>query len=468
MKELTPKLKTFYEQIEAVEKNAPTEMLILQAMVSIGFVSTLQRLKVQTRLIEGNPSTRPMNIFAMIIADSGVGKDRTWGFFKKSFGKILSRSIDKYKKWVEQEKEDLAEISKKKYKREAEQMAYVTKNTPPMATFIMRNATPEGYLFNRSLLERAGFGAILYHHSEFASVFENGNKSTDELLTLLKETHDEGDSGGKSTKTVAPIASVSGVPISMMVYSAPIDTTNTEAQNKFLSFLNEGFARRTYFCLPKSIPTDKDLTLDEKLVLNEEKRKVFTWFGEQLETVYNAFNNVEFSIITFTKGAEEVLYEYQQENEEKREALIGGSIKRRILRQELGDRAWRTIRLAGLVAVFEHPNERGVLGEDVRAAIAITELFSKQLSHILITGEDSGESLFFDLILGKKGCTIKHGELYNHYRDLKLPRKTKNEIDNFMEMYLPGAATYAEQEGYTLKIEGTVKGGGRQYSLEKI
>lgn len=461
MPNLTPKLNNFYKEIQQTERSLPPSAFLLLALTSIAKVTSISRLKVSSKLLRGRGYIFA-NIYSMIIAHSGSGKDLLYGVFNDTTAPLMKQAVQRYDDWRSKVISDLALEAEEKFpNNKQDRKEYIRDNSPRNVVFETEDGTPEGLMDIRSAIGEANMGGIFIHHSEFAQVFENDKQDTNLFLEVIKKGY-EGDTPAKVTRNAPIIPAVKDVPMNMLVYTAPINTEDESSLNKFINFLAKGYARRMYFCKPNDNKY-KPFTFEESLENYERQSLLLEGFRTDLESIYNSIVGIENNIFKTTIEVDKILYNYQQENLATTYTLTQSPIDQ-VLAKEMNGRHWRALKVAGLIAIYEHPDNRIITTDDVNAAIWITEQLAKDLEEILNYDSESGYKLLFELMMN--GENHKRTDFYEKHKRLGI---SKNDMKKFLEENLPLLQTYAPTKGYQLiEEERTRKQGGNVYKLEPI
>jgi len=459
--QLTPQLKSFYEEIIETEKNMPATSFLLLALTSIARVVSIDRLRVKSSLVRGRDGDAAYsNIYAMIVAPSGSGKDLLYGMFDKATHPIIQSAEGRYENWKKEVISDLKDESGSLDHTQAEARDYIRDRSPRNIMLTTEDGTPEGLMDIRASLERAQMGGMFIHHSEFAQVFEKESPTTDLFLEAVKKGY-EGDTPAKITRHAKPLPPAKNVPMNMLVYTAPIDTTNDKSMHKFINFLNKGYARRMLFCFPQNGTVNTPVSFQEAKRNYKKQSKMLDVFGTRLRSIYDRYKEEEAFIFHTNDQIDELLYDYQQANLAVSKQF-GKSPRDTAMKLEIEGRHWRTLKLSALIAVYEHPESQAITLEDVEAALWITETFTEELHGILSISERLPFEILFDILkkaeepLGKTDIRCEHKEFDVPY----------NAMTSVINTALVDVVPYAAKEGYKLVDEAVL--GGKQYSLEKI
>jgi hypothetical protein len=385
-----------------------------------------------------------------------------YGIFNDATDSFMRDALRNYEDWRSKVISDLALEAQAKFpNNKSERKEYIRDNSPRNIVFETEDGTPEGLMDIRSAIGEANMGGIFIHHSEFAQVFENDKQDTNLFLEVIKKGY-EGDTSAKVTRNAPIIPAVKNVPMNMLVYTAPINTEDEKSLSKFINFLAKGYARRMYFCKP-SDNKYKPFTFAESLENYERQSLLLEGFKYELEKVYNSMIGVANNIFNTTIEVDEILYNYQQGNLSTAYALTQSAVDQ-VLAMEMNGRHWRALKVAGLIAIYEHPEDRVITIDDANAAIWITDQLAKDLEEILNYDSVSGYKLLFELMMD--GSSYKRTDFYDKHKKLGV---SKSDMKKFLEENIPLLQTYALTKGYQLiEEERSRKQGGNVYKLEPI
>jgi len=461
MNQLTPKLKKFYEDVESCEKEMPTELFILQALVVIAVAATSRRVKVKSVCID-SPGVRPLNIFTMIFANSGVGKDRTFNLFRPALNSILRKSQVHYEQWKAKRIGEIKKEAEAMYGTQSAKDKHIQSNMPESVQLKFKDATNAGFLAHRMRMSQTTMGSMLYLDPEYSDKFSTA-KDANSFARSLLETWDTGSTEGKTNRADS-IKDVDNLPVSMLAYSTPVNANDQEALQRFLNGLSDGLARRTYFLLVDRLKCKWRPTLEENRRVQEEKGEVFNQFAVDLNVSYECITT-ENHQLTLTTEADERLNQYKNNQMDLYDAMPSSSVQDLILRSEVKDRWFRAVRVAGMIAFFEHPKDRSVSLEDLEAALWFTDSLALNLSKIVRLDTAEPHALLFPILM-KKG-TLTPTQIRGLYQKLDTTRRT---LENLLRggTLIEDLRYHAATEGYALVDGKSESGGGIQYSLQKI
>jgi hypothetical protein len=129
------------------------------------------------------------------------------------------------------------------------------------------------------------------------------------------------------------------------------------------------------------------------------------------------------------------------------------------LRAEMSNRYWKALKLAGIIASFEHPKEKYVTKEDLICAMYIAELSGNYLAKFYSAKPTSDSEKILNLMIKNKGKWLGRTDFYilKNYRTFKMWFD-----DNF-----PMAEDLAEEKGFYVESRKSHRGWNEYRLMEK-
>lgn len=398
---LTPKLtKVLEEYLKPLTKTTPEDAILLDLLIKIGQMALLRRAT-----FEGISTTHPIpiNIYGIIFMPSGEGKDKPLRIIDKDLMSAYFKSFEilKFETYKEQ-KDQVSQKANEQFKKAgAERERYINENSPMELSYEIQDATMEGFLSMRQTFGQTDWGGVFVKIGEFADYISTRNMARMEFISSIVDVYDTGDSKPKIIKGQKHYNSVNGVPTVALLHTSPAGILGGMPKKQILQFLNRGLARRSFICYPENGTTGYEDFTAYREIIKETKAKQKSI--SELFTNACQFNRPKINF-KITDEADEMLFYYQQECEHKANLL-----EEETLKPELKNRFWKTIKLAGLIAFFEHPGQDKITALDLDTAIMLAEHYGQYLQKFVESSElDDIEKLyrFFKRNLGKTLTTM--------------------------------------------------------------
>lgn len=374
---LPPRLRSiFVDCIKPMNSDVPDESLMLDLLVKIAQLLSVHR----TTVVSGKGEVL-INIYALIFMPSGSGKDKPLVFIDKHFMPLFKEKFEmKSKNYQERRLKELEEEADDKYSSRAKAMKakYIETNLPRQLVPEISNATAEGMQALRETLSNAGFGGTFLKISEFGDYISSDNSARGEFLSLLTEVFDMGTNSPKVIKSEKTAKEVTGVPSNAIMHSSFAHLTEGPSYKKLMTLVDRGLARRSFICFPAlgkfNHNVKEESLMDEfkkQRAVQETIKNTVDKYKHFWEEAYEATRNGR--VWKLTEEAEEVLFMYEKHLQLQVNAV--SITEDEGYRAELKGRYWKTLKLAGLLAIWEHPDDIEVNASDIRNAIYLAEVY---------------------------------------------------------------------------------------------
>jgi len=360
---LNPKLREVMDLVLNIKSDIPQNLLVV--LISYTFAEVSSNLRVKMRLYDG--TTKPLNFFGFIFAESGVGKDVSLTalnrIFIDSFSDKMQTGFNKHKnKYWEQRAMTLVD-------EDVEDVDTVIKEE-------MRLTSPFSY--RASSGTEAGISKVrvtnsLYNIGALNLVIDelgaNYQKLRD-LLSIMLSSYEDGNTSARMLKTES-VVEVKGVPSNFLGYSSPamvFDGGSTEAA--LLTDLSQGLARRSFFAYATK-PEKEKLTATEMVAKNRSKSDNNSGKMKEVNDYFTKIASPKnmYRELPLTEESEIRIAEYQIKCDSIVEDTMNIQEQERL---ELVNRAWKATRLAGIYAFISGSDSIEV--EYVEQAIYVTEI----------------------------------------------------------------------------------------------
>jgi len=210
---LNPRVKEIMELVLNVKDDAPQSMILMMINYALAEVSSNLRVKLKFY----NGETKPLNFYAYIFAESGVGKDRSLNALNRIFIDSFSERMKKG-----------FEVHKKKY-WEQRAMALVDNDVEDVDAAIkeeMKTVSPFSYRISSGTEAGISKARVTYGYYKIGAInlvideLGANYSKLRELLALMLSSYEDGHTEARMLKTESVVA-VKGVPSNFLGYSSP-------------------------------------------------------------------------------------------------------------------------------------------------------------------------------------------------------------------------------------------------------
>ena len=370
---LNPTVNEIVSTVLRVKDDIPVPMIVV--MINYALAEMTASLRTKLELYDG--TTKPLNNYSYVFAESGVGKDVTMSalnrVFIEAFKERMEKGFNKHKEnyWSEramtlidsEDEDDVDEIIKEE-KRMVSPFSYR-----------ISSGTLAGVSKSRVTYSKYNICAVNLVIDELGSNYG----MIRELIALMLSSYEDGATEGRQLKSESVVA-VSGVPSNFIGYSSPalaFDGGSTEKM--IMADLSQGMARRSFVAYAVR-PKPKKMTAKERVKMirgnadtNEESLKELNAKFSKLASPKNMYQHV-----TISEEAEIINMEYHMKCEALSESKNDLSEQERI---ELVNRAWKAIRLAGVYAFID--DHREIKPEHIEQAIFVAEMSGEAFKKVM-------------------------------------------------------------------------------------
>lgn len=381
------------------------------------------------------------NVYFLHFGGSGEGKGRNIRAFEK---------LDCIKKFEKEEKEEIKQFEKiniAKYIQEYEKKYSIEENDiddfieePTKAekrsekkkaiTYArnkIKNVQPLMCDSTRPNMEQLGIAvghhnkiSVSIQNEEFLMWIKRKQKESYELFEILAELYDEGKAITKGTVMAnrgIDESKIKNFPVNTLFLSSKFLIKEKSINELLQDFLIVAGARRFF------ISSEKELV--DPIYSKEECKSKYE--GVKTETdIYlsryiNACRNYANEGI---KISEEVQKEFVEDDEKIREVLRKKTRTSELLKISIGKSYWKTLKISGLIALLEHPNENVIKINDYRFAKSINSAFLNSFKKIVDENWENEVEQVIKYIKKNQGCS--KGELISNVDFFAKKRELQN------------------------------------------
>lgn len=378
------------ELLVPLNPDTPPDILAMLLTVKVAQFACFEGFRIQG--VPGSPL--PPNVYTIIIAPSGIGKNRPLKHIDKYIFSDWHRKIEKeWGNFAERESAELAEIAEEKYQGlKSKKAEFIDKNEPRSLQLVTGTGTPEGITADREMLQKWGKGSTLVVIEE-GSDYITSSRGNDEFLSMMKNIYDHGDSDAKSIKASKESRSVRAVPNNFIMTSPLCGINDNEAGAKLKYILSTGAARRSFVVIQK----EKKILTRELLKAEQEAYEM--WERERAALYDMVSSLLESSRgITVTAKASKIITDWRVEMSER-----SAHYNDDIMGSAISGAYWKGMKLAGAFAAWEGSRITAKIMESVKYQ---SDYFLSQLEKLNdITGNDDFKKIFEFILF--KGVVTK-------------------------------------------------------------
>ncbi len=474
-------MERLYDYLCNLNPYTQQEALLLASIVKIAQVGGINRIQVKSDMIDNPDGVTPANVYAITFLDSGSGKDKPLRDIDKNIIESIKKDFyDRAIAYRDTKRNKIENEANEKFgeKKTIEKIRFINEHVARFLPIEISDATLEGFISTREAYEEAGFGSTFIKISEFGDYITSSNDHRAEFLSMVSEVFDYGDSNPKAIKGERDSRPVNDVPSSAIMHTSPSGLLEGRNRDKLFTFLNRGLARRSFVCYPPplvipTLPSSEVRTanLGKKSearqmlpVLQASFLDMYTKTKKEFDTgdrsIDRVVNDTQPNVFVFTDEADEIIELYQIDNQVEANSIPEDSDESG-LKSEKANRHWKVIKLAGLIAAFEHPEVKTVEVDDVNEAIRICTIYSKQVERFY-----------------KARPTDEVEKLYNYFRkhldewvstmDIRsLNIVHKDKFSRWFEDVLSFVSEMLESNGYILET-GKHGRSGLKYKVSRV
>jgi len=444
---LTQNLNQLHTYAVGISEDVPGDAVLLILLSKLSQVAMLNRVKVKSF-----ESETLSNLYILNFMPSGTGKDKVVSLIDKHLMHYyFSVKVEKEQAYKEIKLKELEGVAEDSEMTDLQKNRFIKENEPRQLIDIFQNATIEGFVAVRKEFESAKFGGTLVIISEFSDYILNLSTTKEDFLTIIKEVYEDGSNYAKVIKMEKRGESVQDVPCSILFQSTPTGLFEEPGVSKMKSFLNKGIARRALICMPDmsetKVPYNNFVEYKESLALLESQK-------EKMQKIIARAANINpvKNVFICTEEVDKFLFDLRPVNInfEGNESLIA----------DLKSRPRKIQKLAGIIALIEHPAHNIVNMEDIACAASIVNHYSQYLNAFIDLLYEDKTMKLFNYILSKKGIGARLMDI----RQQKIVGW--NNFSRWFEEAINEVRQYALLNGYELKDIG-IGSIGSTYILNK-
>lgn len=302
------------------------------------------------------------------------------------------------------------------------------------------------------------FGSVFFNLEEFADTLDNASSFDRDFLSTLKNLYDLGNTGAKAINERIKEALTSFSVSFLASTTEKILQDNPKTSRAFNNYLVGGNARRTIL----SMPSDKEFRKMEQKRLENDNISLLEWHAktrykdDQTTTNIQKFLYAKINkLIKLKKQSEtnivlnEDTYFYYRVYKAYCNH-IKDEINNDILCAEMEGRAWKALKISGILLLFCSDAEDLRLDVDTYLeAVKIVEYYGHHLKRYLNNRVASCADKIVELLLTANGYAITQTELAHNNEILSYNSKNETPV-KFLKSQLDDVEQILNSRGYDL------------------
>lgn len=435
-------LNKLIEGYAAIKSPLSPELLRAGAVISaLSRISNHYRIKIK----DGRTVDTFCNFFFLFMGSSGIGKDIARNVYSdlRSYQEFVAIEQKDCEKCEKAAIEKLKEYYYKMYLAEDEEFSLENFNdnktdrnkAVTYARGKVRHIQPIMNESTRPNLEAVGLALVKYPrggltitNGEFLMWMKHKKSEAFEMFSFLADGFDNGVINVKGTvanNRQADEAVINGLPLNVIFMSSQELMSDNMINGNLKDFFLTAGARR--------FVTASEVELEEPIYSREDADKMFEQLKSEANEAVKSFREscerfAEEGIVLSDEAAQsffehkESMKQYVKDNEKLPE----------IIKIELRGAPWRALKMAGIMALLNHPTNNKIESADYKEAVILNNKFVKSFRKIVDKNWLDEDEAFIDFIKKHPGCT--KGDLYklDVFSKNKIYRKQK--YDELMEI----------------------------------
>lgn len=405
---------------------------------------------------EANKPHIPINVYGMNILKSGGGKGLTTNTMNSllSFKTIQNQYIDSIIP-CDPTEEDKECINQLRLVAGAEIQDSATTAGLRGVNKILKNCFEQ-------LNVKNPFGSVFFNLEEFADTLENATNFDKDFLSTLKNLYDLGNTGAKAiSETIKEAIDQFGVSFLASTTEKTLQE-NPKISKAFNNYLISGNARRSLLSMPC---IDEVRALEERQQ-NNDNMSLLEWHektrykeDEQVDVlkrriyaILNRFVRLKQNNTTDILVANDTYFYYRVYKAYCNE--IKEQINSEILKVEMESRAWKALKISGILLLYCSEQDELLITPDVFLnAVKIVEYYGFHLKRYLNNRVRGCADKIVELLIDSK-CAITQTELAHNNEILSYNNKGETPV-KFLKGQLEDVEQILNNKGYELVCEKT-------------
>jgi len=425
---------------------ASEKLLLAGLVIKAAQVASWKRGKVRKNQYD---NSLVMKCFVFLIAGSGAGKEYPQtlledNIFNLCFEKFTQSKIDwlaKRKADIKKEAEELYTDdpkAQKSYIKQEEDKIRLPKTEIPFAT--------EQALYDDALAcQIAGNGSIFLKIGEFGQKLRTNTPQFQELMTAMSSAYD-GKFLRNSTRDCNNSDEIKDMPINALFATSHSVFKDKKCSELFNYYLETAFARRSTFVFEEEREMSEDsLSCDEKTEIDRRAQIKAANLADKIEKIYDKIPHN--GIYTLDKEANGLYSAYYNEMTKLANKRIREDAPE-VLKIEARERHIKALVMAGLCAVYNHPDISAVNKRDMEQGIYLTNLLNEDYEKFIYRKKpvENEYSLIFEFFKRNINKPFKKSYFTQHKEQFSLTQRQAKgkEFDQIIETI----KEMAEDAGY--------------------
>jgi len=435
------------------------DSLLISVLSVIAQVCILGKISVKAstkRLIQGKDRNTLCNMYAITFMPSGEGKDKAVKLLLKTFCQpyfaLFNRFNSEY--MIEQKYKIEAEAEQKFGDSAIDMNRYKNEKEARRLIPVVTDGTSEGLTSMRHSFQLAGFGGVTVRISEFGDFILAENQARYDFMSIIGDMFDDGSTKAKVIKGDKVAVEIVGVPNNFFAHTSFYDLLEGSGNKKLKALFNRGFARRSFICFPQEYKYKRITTtqndprtsylkdLEDEKIENELLSEIDDFFKNMTESFANILLKPMPDL--WLEMDTEILFRmYLEHNAVRIEKM--NIFSEEAIRAEIKHRHWKALKLSGMIAMFEHPDDLRVRLQDAQTAIYIAEFFGEHFGRFYKEEPGTAEENLMNFF-------IAHANEWIPMKNIKESNFVgKNKFNAWFKVFRPDLEKTLTEQGFSLQ-----------------
>lgn len=391
-------------------------------------------------------SEKIISYYGINFVPSGGGKDKIVNELDKCvFVKFKNYFNERAQDILRDNETEIDRVALLKYSEPKKAKEYADKQKEKLRNlrYEIKDGTPEGLYSDCLNIQSSPNGSLFVRIPELGLYFKNPSPAQQQFINMIIELY-EGEVSIKSTKQENKSKEIENVHCNCLFYSDITLLLKGSGKSYSDDTFEAGLIRRAFV----SHQPAKALTInyDPDIEAETNDRAYKYAFDNLQEKIFKTFMAIpQNAVYQLSKETRKILHEYKCYNKERYNSSFDSTDS--IALKELQGRFWKCLKLAGIIAAWEHPQERVIKKQDILYAVYMTELFAMDLQQFFKAKPKTDIDELFFFLAENKDKWVTKGEI-------KAKGITaQNKFSNWFDENLAFVQEIAEKKGLIIVHE---------------
>jgi len=370
------------------------------------------------KIQEGEKNRKVINHYAMVLAYSSYGKDKTKNFIKKH---LLKNFYEKFTREAKYFTEDMkhknntealekfpTQIEKGRDINEKKRNDYL-KSLPIPRTILTAQSirsSAQGLDADVRFISKADKFCINSTESEFSSFFKNASDIDKKIIETYVGLYD-GEYTTGSFKHEPIKEDLENIFCNLLLFAQPEALIKKDVKLEIKEILTNGLGRRCFISLDDLEISDNDEYIDNDYYITHCEN-VLT---PLIDNIVQKLENNSKKIVVRSEAAYNIIKNYYKTNRSIIKSMTDHADS--VVISDLKNRDYKAIRLAALITCIENPEHLVINKEIMDFAIQLTEIYSNDLTNYLQTKPKDETDELFNKFLENKNKPFSKSDVRN-------------------------------------------------------